>query len=294
MDYKITHSTTYTYSEPVAVCHNQVLLTPRDDGRAHCRSHRLTIRPTPTTSSRRVDFFGNHVHAFSIEEQHRQLSISSTCRVNVQPPAAQVSERGRKRLNRMARVLKAADIPLHVWTDNALPSVDAARETLMPKPESVSVDEARAAAAAAPKRMTTGPSPLDDDDRDSTQDERIEMRDPRVRRFVRDALAGAGHEVTAVRDAESAVARLLAFRPDVFVIDIHLPGMDGLSLARKLRRIHARRPVPVVVISARTDPHHKVSAHASGAITFLEKPFRREDLLDAVRLALGVKSRREK
>jgi hypothetical protein len=100
--------------------------------------------------------------------------------VNVQPPAAQVSERGRKRLHRMARVLKAADIPLHVWTDNALPSVDAARETLLPQPESVTVDEARAAAAAtAPKRMTTGPSPLDDDDdRDSTQDERIEMRDP--------------------------------------------------------------------------------------------------------------------
>jgi Protein of unknown function (DUF2726) len=99
--------------------------------------------------------------------------------VNVQPPAAQVSERGRKRLHRMARVLKAAEIPLHVWTDNALPSVDAARETLLPKPETVTVEEARAAAAAAaPKRMTTGPSPLDDDDRDSTQDERIEMRDP--------------------------------------------------------------------------------------------------------------------
>lgn len=118
--------------------------------------------------------------------------------------------------------------------------------------------------------------------------------DPRMRRFVRDVLSGAGHEVSSVGDAESAVARLLAVRPDVFVIDIHLPGMDGLSLARKLRRIHARKPVPMVVISARTDSHHKVRAHASGAITYLEKPFRPEDLLDAVRLALGVKSRREK
>jgi two-component system, OmpR family, KDP operon response regulator KdpE len=114
--------------------------------------------------------------------------------------------------------------------------------------------------------------------------------DPRVRRFVRDVLVEAGHDVTAVRDAESAIARLLAVRPDVFVIDIHLPGMDGLSLARKLRRC----AVPVVIISVRTDPQQKVKAHASGAITFLEKPFRKMDLLDAVRLALGSKSRHEK
>jgi DNA-binding response OmpR family regulator len=114
--------------------------------------------------------------------------------------------------------------------------------------------------------------------------------DPRVRRFVRDVLVEAGHDVTAVRDAESAIARLLSVRPDVFVIDIHLPGMDGLSLARKLRRCD----VPVVIISVRTDPQHKVKAHASGAITFLEKPFRKRDLLDAVRLALGSKSRHEK
>ena len=118
--------------------------------------------------------------------------------------------------------------------------------------------------------------------------------DSRVRRFVRDVLVEADYEVTAVGDAESAVARLLSFRPDAFILDIHLPGMDGLSLARKLRKIHAKRPIPVVVISVRTDPQHKVKAHASGAITYLEKPFRKEDLLDAVRLALGVKSRHEK
>ena len=114
--------------------------------------------------------------------------------------------------------------------------------------------------------------------------------DARVRRFVRDVLVEADHEVAAVGDAESAVARLLAFRPDAFVLDIHLPGMDGLSLAHKLRKLNA----PVVVISVGTDPQHKVKAHASGAITYLEKPFRKEDLLDAVRLALGVKSRHEK
>lgn len=97
--------------------------------------------------------------------------------VNVQPPAAQVSERGRKRLHRMARVLKAAEIPLHIWTDNALPSVETARETLLPKPAETAV--AAPVAAQTPQRMTsTRPSPLDEEGRDSTQDERIEVREP--------------------------------------------------------------------------------------------------------------------
>jgi hypothetical protein len=99
--------------------------------------------------------------------------------VNVQPPAEQVSERGRKRMTRMKRVLKAADIPLHVWTENKLPSAEAARESLLRQPA-----EAQAATESAPvplalsRAAATQPSPLDDDDRDSSQDERIEVREP--------------------------------------------------------------------------------------------------------------------
>jgi Protein of unknown function (DUF2726) len=97
--------------------------------------------------------------------------------VNVQPPAGTESERARKRLNRMARVLKAAGIPMHVWTDNALPSVEAAREMIMPKMQA-------AAAPAAPSPVAdtrvrpSRPTPFDDTDRDSSQDEQIEMREP--------------------------------------------------------------------------------------------------------------------
>ena len=97
--------------------------------------------------------------------------------VNVQGPADQTSERGRKRLNRMARVLKAAEIPLHVWTDNALPSVDTARETLLPKP-AIAADEPAPTPAKTVRPAVTRPSPLDEDDRDSSNDELIEVREP--------------------------------------------------------------------------------------------------------------------
>jgi hypothetical protein len=92
--------------------------------------------------------------------------------VNVQAPAGQTSERGRKRQNRMARVLKAANIPMHVWTDNALPSVDTARETIMPKP---SESETPTPTFAPVRGTATRPAPLDEPDRDADE---AEVREP--------------------------------------------------------------------------------------------------------------------
>lgn len=84
MRYRITHRTVYSYSEPVPVCHNQVLLTPRDDPHQHCRSHRLLIKPSPTQPARRRrDAFGNQVHTFSIESSHRKLEVTANSRVLV-------------------------------------------------------------------------------------------------------------------------------------------------------------------------------------------------------------------
>ena len=70
--------------------------------------------------------------------------------VDVQAPTERSSERARKRLNRMARVLKAAQIPLHVWTEGALPSIEAARATLLPKPPEAALGAAAPAETVAP------------------------------------------------------------------------------------------------------------------------------------------------
>ncbi len=116
--------------------------------------------------------------------------------------------------------------------------------------------------------------------------------DPRVRRFVIRVLREAGYTVTAVEDAESAMAQLLAARPDLFLLDINLPGMNGIALTQKLQEARGTRQTPVVILSVRTAPHDKVAAYASGAVTYLEKPFKKQDLLDAVRLALELSPRR--
>ncbi|MCC6511876.1 MAG: transglutaminase family protein [Pirellulaceae bacterium] len=94
MKYKITHTTTYIYESPVRVCHNLVMLTPRTDAHVRVHSHRLTILPHPQQLHPREDFFGNRFHAFSIEENHRQLKVTSISRVRVlyrKPPSAELT-----------------------------------------------------------------------------------------------------------------------------------------------------------------------------------------------------------
>ena len=83
MNYQISHTTTYEYHETVATCQNIVHLAPRAVPRQTCHQHRLVVRPTPTSMSRRTDYFGNPVTFFSITEGHRRLSITSMSRVEV-------------------------------------------------------------------------------------------------------------------------------------------------------------------------------------------------------------------
>lgn len=98
--------------------------------------------------------------------------------IAVQPTADRTSERARKRQLRMARVLKSAGIPMHVWTDTALPSVDAAREMVLPKRPLADAGPAAPAPVADTRIRASRPTPLDEPDRDTSGDEVIEMREP--------------------------------------------------------------------------------------------------------------------
>ena len=122
--------------------------------------------------------------------------------VHVQPSPGQASERAQQRLSRMTRVLAKAEIPLGVWTEGVLPSVDAARDSLYravaasapPAPAAAAPASAPAAGAnAAPVRpFVNTPNPFEDETRDSTQDERIEVREPPLSTWFDDMDSGPG------------------------------------------------------------------------------------------------------
>lgn len=85
MNYRVTHTTKYHYSELVSLCHNEARITPRSFFNQTCLESNLTIDPTPTTYREREDFFGNRTAYFSIEQPHKILAVTSTSTVRIVP-----------------------------------------------------------------------------------------------------------------------------------------------------------------------------------------------------------------
>lgn len=97
--------------------------------------------------------------------------------VLVQAPADQTNERQRKRSLRIARSLKAAGIPMHVWTEGALPSLEAVRQTIAPQ-QSQTPQVLVAPSPSSVQPRASAPTPFDDSQRDSDLDEFIELNEP--------------------------------------------------------------------------------------------------------------------
>ena len=77
MRYRIEHSTTYRYAEPVSRCHNLAHLRPRDTQRQRCLTSHLQVSPVPAVSNVHIDYFGNHVNHITIQAPHRELRLEA-------------------------------------------------------------------------------------------------------------------------------------------------------------------------------------------------------------------------
>jgi two-component system KDP operon response regulator KdpE len=96
-------------------------------------------------------------------------------------------------------------------------------------------------------------------------------------------LRGRGYEVTVAGSAREALDSVQRDRPDLIVLDLGLPDLDGLEVCRRVR---ACSDVPIVVLSARAGERDKVAALDEGADDYVTKPFSPEELLARVRVAL--------
>lgn len=85
MDYAVTHHTLYRYSSSVAQCHNEARLTPRDTPWQRCPISRVQINPPPAMTAERLDFFGNRVTYFAIQDIHQALEVTAVSEVSVDP-----------------------------------------------------------------------------------------------------------------------------------------------------------------------------------------------------------------
>ncbi len=107
--------------------------------------------------------------------------------------------------------------------------------------------------------------------------------EPQIRRALDIALSGHGYEVLLAERSKPALVQLGSDPPDLVVLDLMLPDLDGLALLRELR---GWSDIPVIVLSARGEEATKIEALDLGADDYLTKPFGIGELLARVRALL--------
>ncbi|MGZ5026733.1 MAG: response regulator [Methylobacter sp.] len=107
--------------------------------------------------------------------------------------------------------------------------------------------------------------------------------DPQIRRFLRTSLRVQGFQVIEAETGERGIVEIGTRKPELVILDLGLPGMDGIEVIRKVREWSA---VPIIVLSARSRESNKIAALDAGADDYLTKPFGIGELLARIRVSL--------
>ncbi|HEX3349945.1 MAG TPA: response regulator [Acetobacteraceae bacterium] len=109
---------------------------------------------------------------------------------------------------------------------------------------------------------------------------------PDNRQIMRDLLTSVGYELIEAADGESGVAAALAHRPDLILMDIQLPVIDGYEAARRIKANPATAAIPVIAVTSYALSGDEAKALAAGCDAYVAKPFSPRDLLAKVRMFL--------
>jgi two-component system KDP operon response regulator KdpE len=107
--------------------------------------------------------------------------------------------------------------------------------------------------------------------------------EPDLRRLLRTALAAEGYRVVEAATGPRGLIDAGSHKPDVAIVDLGLPGLDGVEVIRRIRQWSS---LPIIVLSARTQERTKIEALGAGADDYVTKPFSMGELLARIRVAL--------
>jgi CheY-like chemotaxis protein len=110
--------------------------------------------------------------------------------------------------------------------------------------------------------------------------------DPRITALLRDYLAGAGYQVDLAQHGGDALTLIQHDPPDVVLLDIEMPGMNGFDVLQRLRAGYPS--VPVIIVTANSDIAVTGQALAKGAFNCITKPFELSRIAEAVQAAVGL------
>jgi two-component system cell cycle response regulator DivK len=107
------------------------------------------------------------------------------------------------------------------------------------------------------------------------------------RQIIRDLMAGTGYELLEAEDGETGVAMAAAHRPDLILMDIQLPVVDGYEATRRIKSDPALRHIPVIAVTSYALSGDEVRARAAGCDSYVAKPFSPRQLLATIRQFLS-------
>jgi two-component system cell cycle response regulator DivK len=110
-----------------------------------------------------------------------------------------------------------------------------------------------------------------------------------LRGVLRDLLTGSGFEVAEAADGHAGVAKAKSERPDLILMDIQLPGIDGYEATRRIKARAELHDIPIIVVTSYALSGDDAKAKAAGSDAYVAKPFSPRDLLATIRKFLGDK-----
>ena len=106
--------------------------------------------------------------------------------------------------------------------------------------------------------------------------------DPVSLKLVRDVLQANGYETKEVTSGEEAVVKAVQSKPDLIVMDIRLPGIDGLEATRRLKSDPSTEEIPIIAVTAHAMPEDEARILAAGCQAYLSKPLRFAEFISVV------------
>jgi len=104
--------------------------------------------------------------------------------------------------------------------------------------------------------------------------------EPSISKLIEFNLKLAGYEVCCVHDGEAVFSMLTTFRPDLIILDLMLPKMNGIEVCRKLRE--QKNAVPIIILTALNDTSDKIQGLDNGADDYMTKPFSPQELISRI------------
>lgn len=112
--------------------------------------------------------------------------------------------------------------------------------------------------------------------------------------FLSEILSAEGYQVRVAVSGEAALASVAAAKPDLILLDVRMPGIDGLEVCGRLKAEEAHRSIPVIFLSAASEPEDILAGFQVGGADYVAKPFGAVELLARVRAHLEIHAARQR